>query len=81
MEIQGQTIQNGEPSPTNPVEIIHKNIANHDITYCTDKECKNKCWRHIDNFIFKDNENYWFMNTCQNEKGIRTFVDGNLQST
>lgn len=38
--------------------------ANKDTTYCINKECKNKCWRHEINFKFKENENYWFMERC-----------------
>ena len=73
MEIQGHTIQNGEPSPTNPVEIVNKPIANHDVTFCTDKKCKNRCWRYIENFKFKDDENYWFIATCENTDCIKPF--------
>lgn len=27
--------------------------ARDDITYCTSKTCKNKCWRHVDNWEFE----------------------------
>ena len=38
--------------------------ANTDVTYCTNKKCNDKCWRYIDNWKFKDNINYWFMEKC-----------------
>ena len=38
--------------------------ANTDTTYCTNEKC-NKCWRHISKYKFDDNENYWFMECCE----------------
>lgn len=37
--------------------------ANYDTTYCI-KECNNKCWRHKSNYIFEEEENYWFTDEC-----------------
>lgn len=41
--------------------------ANKDTTYCVSNNCKDKCWRHKDNFEFEKNENYWFMEKCEKE--------------
>ena len=30
----------------------NKKQANTDTTYCTSEKCKNKCWRHKDNYKF-----------------------------
>lgn len=38
--------------------------ADTDTTYCTNEECKNKCWRHESNYKFKEDENYWYQATC-----------------
>ena len=45
--------------------------ANTDTTYCTSITCMEKCWRHRSNFIFEEDENYWFMNTCENAKELK----------
>lgn len=49
--------------------------ANTDTTYCTSKECKKKCSRHITNYSFRKDVAYWFMNTCGEVKtnGKRKF--------
>lgn len=47
--------------------IEYKKQANTDTTYCTSKKCKNKCWRHIDNYKFNENQDYWFMSDCEKE--------------
>ncbi len=39
--------------------------ANTDTTYCRSFFCQSKCWRHIDNWIFDINNNYWFMEECE----------------
>ena len=39
--------------------------ASTDITYCTNVNCTNKCWRHKDKWQFEDNANYWFMEKCE----------------
>lgn len=44
-----------------------KSQAIKDITYCIKTDCKNKCWRHKDNYIFKDSELYSFINVCIND--------------
>ncbi len=46
---------------------MDKREANADTTYCTNKKCIDKCWRHIDNWIFDINNNYWFMDCCKRE--------------
>ena len=42
--------------------------AKHDITYCVCKDCKEKCWRHEDNYEF-DTGLYSFMAYCEDYKG------------
>ena len=37
--------------------IEYKKQANTDTTYCASKKCKNKCWRHKDNYKFNENLN------------------------
>lgn len=32
----------------------NKQKAKGDVTYCTSKECKDRCWRHIDGYVFDD---------------------------
>lgn len=44
---------------------MDKKIAKTDITYCINKECTNKCWRHEDNFEFDNNKNYSWMEKCE----------------
>lgn len=39
--------------------------ASTDKTYCINEKCKNKCWRYKDNYIFKEDVNYWFMERCE----------------
>ena len=47
---------------------MDKKQANTDTTYCTSEKCKNKCWRHTDNYKFDENKNYWFMSNCEEER-------------
>ena len=47
---------------------MYKREANTDTTYCTNKNCINKCWRYIDNWSFNPNINYWFMENCMNNE-------------
>lgn len=42
-----------------------KRKANTDTTYCTNEQCKEKCWRWEGNYEFDEKENYWFMEYCQ----------------
>lgn len=42
---------------------MEKQKANQDTTYCTCKNCDNKCWRHEDNFEFGPGY-YSFMEHC-----------------
>lgn len=39
--------------------------ANTDTTYCSSFSCQSKCWRHIKNWEFDKDENYWFMEECE----------------
>ena len=41
--------------------------ANTDTTYCTNKDCKEKCWRYKENWYFDRDTNYWFseMENCE----------------
>ena len=36
-----------------------KKKANTDTTYCINTTC-NKCWRHISNWKFDNDKNYWY---------------------
>lgn len=39
--------------------------AKTDITYCTNKNCKSKCCRHVDNWKFDKEKAYSFMDRCK----------------
>ena len=39
-----------------------------DYTYCVSENYKNKCEMHADNYIFKNDEMYSFMERCEDEK-------------
>ena len=39
--------------------------ANFDTTYCQSVLCKTKCWRHMTNWKFDKDKNYWFMLECE----------------
>lgn len=41
-----------------------KRKANMDTTYCTNEQCKDKCWRYKGNYEFDENIGYWFTNEC-----------------
>lgn len=43
---------------------MSKAEANFDTTYCVNKECNKKCFRHASNYKFKEDENYWYMDYC-----------------
>ena len=43
-----------------------KQKADFDTTYCKSITCKNKCWRHVSNFEFEEDKNYWFQDKCIN---------------
>jgi len=45
-------------------EKVGKRIAITDVTYCVNKSCKNKCWRHEDFNMFNKYLNYSFTNIC-----------------
>ena len=40
--------------------------ADFDTTYCRSITCKRKCWRHVSNFEFEKESNYWFQDKCIN---------------
>lgn len=42
--------------------------ASKDVTYCTNQDCKKKCWRHVSHYRFNDEEMYWYMETCNREE-------------
>lgn len=44
-----------------------KKRANTDTTYCKGENCSNKCWRHIWNWEFDKDKDYWFMEYCKEE--------------
>lgn len=53
---------------------MEKRIANKDITYCANKNCKQKkCFRNLDNYIYNKEDNYWFMDFSEEHcnKGYR----------
>ena len=41
-----------------------KRKANTDTTYCTNEQCKEKCWRWKGNYEFEKGANYWWTNEC-----------------
>ena len=43
-----------------------KQKADFDTTYCRSITCKRKCWRHVSNFEFEEDKNYWFQDKCIN---------------
>lgn len=45
-----------------------KKRANTDTTYCTNETCMHKCWRHIHNWEFDKNKDYWLMEYCEEER-------------
>lgn len=45
-----------------------KQKADFDTTYCNSITCKNKCWRHVSNFEFEKDKNYWYVNDCMLER-------------
>jgi len=54
---------------------MEKRIANKDITYCSNINCKQRkdCFRNLDNYIYDKNDNYWFMDFAEEycNKGYR----------
>lgn len=44
-----------------------------DVTYCVSKECKDRCWRHIDNYVFNDTcRLYSMMAECEKQRKKNT---------
>lgn len=41
---------------------MDKKVANKDITYCSNTNCKQrkKCFRNLDNYIYDKEDIYWF---------------------
>ncbi len=50
---------------------MEKRIPNTDTTYCINRTCEDKCWRHESNYDFNINKLYWFTDAC-----IKTFGEG-----
>lgn len=54
---------------------MEKQIANKDITYCSNIKCKQreKCFRNLDNYIYNKDDNYCFMDFAEEycNKGYR----------
>jgi hypothetical protein len=46
---------------------MEKKKANTDTTYCKSESCPNKCWRHIWNWKFDSDTDYWMMDRCKEE--------------
>lgn len=46
-----------------------KRKANTDTTYCTNEQCKEKCWRHESNYEFDKGINYWWTFKCIEKVG------------
>lgn len=48
-----------------------KTVAKTDRSYCVSKECRVKCERHIENYIFDPNKNYsYYIGKCKNGESI-----------
>lgn len=47
---------------------MDKREANKDTTYCKGENCQNKCWRHITKWKFNEDEDYWLMECCEDER-------------
>lgn len=47
------------------------NKASTDVTYCINKECKDKCWRHISKYRLEKDEYYWYIKGCDNIKELK----------
>ena len=45
-----------------------KEEANTDTTYCTNDNCIEKCWRHVSNWKFDVNKDYWMQEYCEEER-------------
>ena len=59
-----------ELKATKRLHKVDKKWANTDTTYCVDNGCKDKCWRHKDNWRFEKDTNYWFIGKCtKKDKG------------
>lgn len=44
-----------------------------DVTYCVSKECKDRCWRHVDNYVFDDPcRLYSMMAECEKQRKKNT---------
>lgn len=52
-----------------------KQKADFNTTYCNSTTCKSNCWRHITNFEFEDNKNYWYVNDCMLERYTKKVDD------
>lgn len=54
---------------------MDKPLANKDITYCSNKNCKQRkeCFRNLDDYIYDKSDNYWFINFSEEHcnKGYR----------
>lgn len=48
-----------------------KQKADFDTTYCKSITCKNRCWRHVSNFEFEEDKNYWYINDCMLERYMK----------
>ena len=47
---------------------VEKKKANTDNTYCKNESCSKKCWRHISNYRFDNDKDYWLMEMCEEER-------------
>ena len=39
-------------------------IVKGDVTYCVNKECKNRCWRHLENYEVENGAFYSVTEEC-----------------
>lgn len=45
-----------------------KKVASTDKTYCVSKDCAEKCWRNVENYIFSEEALYSFSYGCVRKK-------------
>lgn len=46
----------------------NKKKAMTDVTYCTSDECKDKCWRHVDDYTFEIDRYFSFIQECEKQR-------------
>ena len=46
----------------------NKKKAMTDVTYYTSDECKEKCWRHVDDYTFEIDRYFSFIQECEKQR-------------